>query len=382
MPEPFVLQCAYHAAGRCRSCTLLGTPYDRQLADKQARAEAALAGHPVEWAAPFASRPAAFRNKAKLVAGGTRARPTLGILDGRQHGVDLSGCGLYEAGLDEVVGSLTDVVGDLGLVPYAVPARSGELKHVLVTHSPDGELMLRFVLRSHGQVGRIRRQLPDLVATYPGARVVSVNIQPAHAAVLEGPEEIVLTGDQELTMRVNGVPLRLRPRSFFQTNTAVAAGLYRQARSWVDEVDPASLWDLYCGVGGFALHTALRPDGTAREVLGIESSADAVDSARATASALGLAVRFRAADATGSLAHGDGPEMVVVNPPRRGIGPDLARRIEASGAGHVLYSSCNVASLARDIAAMPGFVPVRARVFDMFPQTEHLEVLTLLRRLP
>lgn len=191
-------------------------------------------------------------------------------------------------------------------------------------------------------------------------------------------------------MQVNDILLRLRTRSFFQTNSAVAAGLYRQARAWVDEVDPASLWDLYCGVGGFALHSLRRPDGSAREVLGVEVSAEAIESARATAAELlhtatsgtagSGAARFVTGDATTLVREASPPELVVVNPPRRGIGTGLARWLETSGVPHVLYSSCQVDSLARDLAAMPSLRPVRARLFDMFPQTPHLEVLTLLRR--
>jgi len=71
---------------------------------------------------------------------------------------------------------------------------------------------------------------------------------------------------------------------------------------------------------------------------------------------------------------------VVVNPPRRGIGAPLAAMLEASAVRHVVYSSCNVDSLARDLAAMPSLQPVRARLFDMFPQTDHHEVLVLLER--
>lgn len=181
-------------------------------------------------------------------------------------------------------------------------------------------------------------------------------------------------------MQVNDVRLRLRPRSFFQTNTAVAAGLYRQARDWIHQIDPASLWDLYCGVGGFALHGLLRPDGTPREVLGVEVSAEAVESARAAAAELPGRPTFVAGDVTEHLQASTPPELVVVNPPRRGIGADLAGWLESSGVEHVLYSSCNVDSLAADLARMPSLVPVRARLFDMFPQTRHLEVLTLLRR--
>ena len=72
--------------------------------------------------------------------------------------------------------------------------------------------------------------------------------------------------------------------------------------------------------------------------------------------------------------------MVIVNPPRRGIGADLAQWLEASGIEHVLYSSCNATTLAKDLAAMPSLRPVRARLLDMFPQTSHYEVLVLLER--
>ena len=357
----------------------MGTPYAAQVESKVARCHEVLGRTPL-WAEPFTSSPEAFRNKAKLVIGGTRAEPTVGILDRAGAGVDLRHCGLYEPGLAEVVTQVPGLVSDLGLVPYDVGRRSGELKHVLVTHSPTGELMVRFVLRSPGQLGRIRRALPLLARRLAGLRVVSVNLQPAHAAVLEGPEEVVLSEQQELPMPVNDVRLRLRTRSFFQTNTAVAAGLYRQARAWIDEVDPASVWDLYCGVGGFALHTVTRPDGSARSVLGVEASAEAVASARAAAAELPGEPTFLAGDVREHLAREAAPDLVIVNPPRRGIGPDLAAWLERSDVEHVLYSSCNLTSLARDLTGMPSLTPVRSRLFDMFPQTEHLEVLTLLRR--
>ena len=73
-------------------------------------------------------------------------------------------------------------------------------------------------------------------------------------------------------------------------------------------------------------------------------------------------------------------DLVVVNPPRRGIGPDLAAWLDASPATDVLYSSCNVDSLARDLATMPSLQPVAGRVFDMFPQTPHTEVMVRLVR--
>jgi 23S rRNA (uracil747-C5)-methyltransferase len=135
------------------------------------------------------------------------------------------------------------------------------------------------------------------------------------------------------------------------------------------------VWDLYCGVGGFALHLA----ADRRRVTGVESSAEAVLSARASAGARRCV--FEVGDATAyALSSTESPELVVVNPPRRGIGADLADWLESSDVDHVLYSSCNPESLARDLARMPGLAPRRARLFDMFPHTEHVEVLVLLER--
>jgi 23S rRNA (uracil747-C5)-methyltransferase len=373
------VQCHHFDAARCRSCTFIEQPYAVQLAAKQERCrELLLPFGPVDWLDPVASREHGFRNKAKMAVGGTVDAPTLGILDPGGAGVDLRDCGLYPATLQAALPVVADFVTLARLVPYDVPARRGELKYVLVTESPDGELMIRFVLRSTEALSRIRKHLPWLLAALPRAVVVSANLLPEHKAVLEGEEEVVLTERSTLRMRVNDVDLHLRPQSFFQTNTEVAAALYRIGREWVDAAAPASVWDLYCGVGGFALHVA-RPG---REVVGIETSAEAVASAALSRDDLGLpGVRFAAGDATAfALGAAQAPDLVIVNPPRRGIGPALAGWLEASGVRDVVYSSCNAASLARDLESMPSLRPRRGRLLDMFPQTGHYEVVVALSR--
>lgn len=369
------MQCDYFDAGVCRSCTWMGQAYDDQLAAKQSRCAELLAPWPtLTWLPPVTSPESGFRNKAKMVVAGSPDAPTLGILDPAGLGVDLRGCGLHEPGLVAALPVLAELVVRAAIPPYDVPSRRGELKHLLVTLSPDGALMVRLVLRSTEAVPRIRKQLGWLAGRLPVA-VVSVNLQPAHKAVLEGEREEVLLGDT-LPMRTGDVVLHLRPQSFFQTNSVVGAALYRQAAAWVDELSPSSVWDLYCGVGGFALHL-LAPG---RSVVGVEVSEEAVASARVSAAGQS-GVSFVAADATAwAPAQPAAPDLVVVNPPRRGIGPDLAAWLETSGVPHVLYSSCNAVTLARDLVAMPSYRPVRARLLDMFPQTAHFEVVTVLAR--
>nr|WP_212756169.1 methyltransferase domain-containing protein [Flexivirga aerilata] len=365
----------------------MGRPYDAQVADLQASVAAQL--HDVvatdHWLTPFCGPESHFRNKAKLVVGGTRTSPTFGILDEAGRGVDLRECGLYEPGLHETIGRLTEFVAELGLTPYDVPRRSGELKHLLITHSPAGESMIRFVLRSPGQLPRLERALPELIDAVPGARVVTANLLPEHKVVLEGDTEIVLTEQQSLPMPVNDLTLHLRPASFFQTNTLVAGGLYRQAREWTRDISPGTVTDLFCGVGGFALHAAGTPADHPAEVLGIESSAEAVESARLSAAELTDRnplgnIDFRVGDAHRQIMSGGAAShLVIVNPPRRGIG-SLAPELERSAVPHVIYSSCNATSLAKDLAAMPSYRVRQARLFDMFPQTRHHEVLVRLER--
>ncbi len=384
-----VLDCAHFTAGECRSCTWLGREYDDQLAAKDHAVQSLLGASPVTtglvWDPPVASRPDGFRNKAKMVVAGTAEAPTLGILDPTGTGVDLRDCALHAPGIVAALPHLAAFVTRAGLPPYDVSsdlpvAQRGELKHLLVTESPDGELMVRFVARSTSTEARIRKHLPWLRERLPALRVATLNVQPDHRAVLEGEREVVLTDADTLPMRLNDVTLHLRPRSFFQTNTDVAAALYRQAQSWVASLAPARVIDLYCGVGGFALHLAA--DG--RDVTGIEISADAIASAERSRDEAGLpgTVRFEVGDATAPehAALLAGADLVVVNPPRRGLGADLSRRLEESGARHILYSSCNPETLARDLADLTSYQLVKGRLLDMFPQTPLSEVLVLLQR--
>src|SRR5699024_10407128 len=112
--------------------------------------------------------------------------------------------------------------------------------------------------------------LPRLLAAHPSLIAVSANIHPAHTTAVEGAQEIHLAGAATIPVRTGDVTLFARPQSFLQTNTAVAAQLYRQGAAWAREIlaQPGAegaprVWDLYCGLGGFALHVARAVPGAA-----------------------------------------------------------------------------------------------------------------------
>jgi|CXWL01.1.fsa_nt_gi 23S rRNA (uracil747-C5)-methyltransferase len=374
------MHCPYYEDARCRSCTELPLPYAQQFAARLLAVQEALAPFgPWQWLEPALSPETGFRNKAKMVVSGTLDAPQLGILDAGGHGIDLTGCPLYPPAMQAAFAPIAEFLARAKVVPYDLNTRRGEAKYVLITLAEaSGELMVRFVLRSQEALGRLQRELPQLQRELPTLRVATVNLLPEHKAVTEGEIEIPLTEQRALRMQINGLPLYLQPRSFFQTNTAIAASLYRQARDWAAVLAPASIWDLYCGVGGFALHCA----SVGTQVIGIEISAEAIASAERSRAELGFGhMHLRVGDASDptQLPH-EPPELLIVNPPRRGLGAKLSAWIDASPIQHLIYSSCNADSLARDLALMPSLRAREARLFDMFPHTRHAEVAVLLSR--
>ncbi|WP_105647407.1 23S rRNA (uracil(747)-C(5))-methyltransferase RlmC [Cronobacter dublinensis] len=374
------MHCALYDAGRCRSCQWIEQPLDTQLADKMTDLRALLAELPVgDWCAPVSGPEQAFRNKAKMVVSGSVEKPLLGMLHRDGTPVDLTECPLYPASFYAVFAALKPFIARAGLTPYNVARKRGELKYLLLTESTlDGGLMLRFVLRSTTKLEALRAALPALLAQLPQLRVVTANIQPVHMAIMEGDQEIWLTEQQALAENFNGVPLWIRPQSFFQTNPTVASGLYAAARDWVRALPVHHMWDLFCGVGGFGLHCAT-PEMT---LTGIEIAPEAIASASASAQQLGLRnVHFQALDST-DFATGQQavPDLVLVNPPRRGIGEALCDYLSRMAPQYIIYSSCNARTMAKDIKQLPGYRIARVQLFDMFPHTAHYEVLTLLVR--
>lgn len=380
------LSCHYYDAGLCRSCELLPISQDEQLRDKQVHAQSLIDAE--QWEIPWSSARESFRNKVKLVVTGTVDRPKLGILAPSRPGVptaagvDLRDCPLPTAGIRSAIPAIAQFITSCELQPYSPTSDTGVLKYVIVSESPAGELMVRFVVRRRGVRGVLFKKRDELYAALPNLRVLSMNVQPERKAIIEGDEEILISESQTLPMTLDigtlsqprPLNLHLRPQSFFQTNTEAAEHLYRTAAQWAGSV--RSVWDLYCGVGGFALALADR----ATDVVGVETSQQATVAA-AESAAHYPHVRFIAADATRwAREQSTVPELVVVNPPRRGIGTELATWLNESGVERVIYSSCNVTTLARDLDVLDNFRVERAQVVDMFAHTRHFETITLLTR--
>lgn len=381
------VHCPYFESRQCRSCQWLDRPYTQQLAQK----EAELAHFLQPFSAPpflpsLASAQSGFRNKAKMVALGTTTQTLLGILGPKAQPISLCACPLYPTDMQEVLQAVENWLSTLAIPPYDVKGRRGELKYCLLNRNEQGIFMLRFVLRSSAAISAIRDALPNFLASQPQIQTVSVNIQPLHAAIIEGPEEQILLGNPWLCQTLNDIPLYQRPKGFFQTNSTMAESLYATAAQWLKDLPIKEIWDLFCGSGGFGLH-CLTP---ARTLVGIEIEEEAIACAKRSAEELGVQsqVSFRALDSgnfTDNKANTDGaiavPDVIIANPPRRGLGQQLCNDLCTINPPYILYSSCNAQTLAKDLEHLPQYSLQKVQLFDMFPNTAHYEVLVLLARI-
>lgn len=387
--------CRHFEAKDCTSCQWLAMPYTTQISEKMAHCKQLILPfilqNKTEILPLVESAQTAFRNKAKMVVSGSVERPILGLLKDPmdpQSGVDLSDCLLYPTSFTELFPVLKDFIGRAGLVPYNIAKRKGELKYILLTQSEHNQaMMVRFVLRSEQKRPLIERELPKLLEKLPPNSVVSLNIQPHHAAILEGETEIFLTEQTTIEENFNGIPLFIRPQGFFQTNPRVASELYRTAQQWAKNLPVQKVWDLFCGVGGFGLHLAhqLQKQNPKVELIGIEISASAIASATKSSEKLGLQnVKFASLDSAQFALNekGEIPDLVVVNPPRRGVGKELAQFLNQLGSPYLIYSSCNAKTMAKDFDYLTHYTLRKVQLFDMFAHSSHYEVLTFLVKKP
>ena len=281
------------------------------------------------WLEPARSAEAHYRNKAKLVVGGAPWQADLRDPRRARSGRRPASVRPLRTRSCRDVRPAPPLRVHLGhrAVRRARPARGAEARHRHALPRRRAPRAVR-VARSADSVDLIRAALPQLLTccrrhgSSPSTSTRST--RPSSRATPRSssrPQSL-------LPMRVGDVTLLLGPRAFFQTNTRVAEALYAQAREWAEAHSPTTVWDLYCGVGGFALHLAAAD----RHVVGVETSAEAVEAARAARArlpeSLSATVEFVAADATLGGFAAPSPNLVVVNPPRRGHGPrarDLAR---------------------------------------------------------
>ena len=370
--------CGYYDQGICQSCRLIETDYSDQLKAKEAKLTQALN---IPLLPSVNSQTQGFRNKAKLTVTGSLDQPIIGLWgeDSLDLGREILNCPLHHPVINSILADLPDFIRATKLVPYQIKDKKGELKGVILYHSArSNETYLRFVLRSKESLDRIKKHLPLLQNKYPHLSCISANIQPVPHAILEGEEEIILSEKNYIEHELEGIKLKIGPKGFVQTNQTVAEKLYVAASSWMGELGIKRFAEVFSGQGAFSFFAAR----SVNEAIGFEIDSDAVKVANNTAMTLGLShLKFISKDAAeiGTELKNFSPDLVLVNPPRRGLG--LSLPLFKEGYPYLIYSSCSAETLIKDLKDLRDVYEIkRAQIFDMFPHTEHFETLVLLQR--
>lgn len=352
--------------GRCGGCSVQHMPHDEQLALKQRMLAEQLLRvanvEPEEWAAPLTGPELGYRRRARVAVRWDAKAKQLEVgfrAIASQDIVAIEQCPVLVQPLQPIMTALPGLLKGF--------ARPQALGHVELFSGTSIAVLLRH--------------------TAPLAEADLASLEAfcqAHDAQLwlhgEGEPQPAQAG-QSLGYRLEPWDLELawRPGDFIQVNAAVNDAMIAQALEWLAPTAEERVMDLFCGLGNFALPLARR----AKEVVAVEGVSTMVE--RAAANAIGNDlhnVRFHQADLSQPLTKADwaieGFSAVLLDPPRDGAF-EVVRQIGKSGAGRLLYVSCNPATLARDTVELvnQGYRLKRAGILDMFPQTAHVEAMAL-----
>lgn len=374
--------CPYY--GQCGGCQLRHMTYAEELELKRQRVQDALRRiGGVDLAVSVihgAENTLRYRNKVQFpVADGA-----VGYYQAGTHRVvDIDDC-LLQPELD---GACRAAVKGW-MERYAVPAydeRTGKglVRHLFLRTNTRRELLCCIVVNGKKlpREGELTEALRQAVPGLAGA-VLSVNTHRTN--VILGNEYRTLWGRDWLEEKLCGHTFRLSVPSFFQVNRAQTEVLYGRALDFAALTGTETVVELYCGIGTISLTMAEK----ARQVIGVEvvpqAVADAVENARRNG--LTDKTRFECGDASdlsaALAADGIRPDVVVVDPPRKGLAPEVVGVIAGMAPERVVYVSCDPATLARDVARFRplGYEAMQAEAVDLFPQTAHVETVVLMSR--
>ncbi len=373
---------------RCGGCSLRHVQYSHELVVKNGWVGDNLkriggVDIPLE---PIIASPSyeRYRNKAQYPVRLVDGKVQVGFFSRRSHAVvPVEDCLLQPAVFGEIAKALVRYMESCGVAPYDEETQRGIVRHLYIRlGEKTGQIMVCVVINAR-KLPREELLLAQLREVCPDLETLVVNINQENTNVILGKETIVLHGRGYIEDELAGIRVRISPASFYQVNRSAAELLYRAAREYAQPSKEDTVLDLYCGAGTIGLSMA----DVAGQVVGVEVVPQAVEDAKRNARLNGIQnARFfqgDAADAAARLAEeGLRPNIVLLDPPRKGVTEALIVEVVGMQPDKVVYISCNSATLARDVKifAQQGYMVKKARAADLFPRTAHVESVVLLVR--
>jgi 23S rRNA (uracil1939-C5)-methyltransferase len=382
-PERTEPECPYF--GKCGGCDFQHMTYTEELWAKRRRVQDALTrigGTELQVEEILGAKdPAHYRNKSQYPVGADGA---IGFYQGRTHRVvSIDRCLIQTEQSDLTARAVGEWMRRYKVAPYNETTGKGLLRHIYVRTNRTGETLCCLVVN-----GRQLPREPELVAyiraAAPKTVGVVLNTNTAKGNVILGDKYRTLWGRDHLMDTLCGLTFKLSVPSFYQVNRDQAERLYGKALEYAGLTGQETVLDLYCGTGTITLCLAKQ----AKRAIGVEIVPPAIRDAKENAARNGITnAEFfcgDAADIAAKLeAEGERPDVISVDPPRKGLAPEVIASIAAMGPKRVVYVSCDPATLGRDVKrfAELGYQPTRAAAVDLFPATKHCETVVLMSQI-
>ena len=382
-PSPHRVEpdCPYY--GKCGGCDFRHMDREEELYAKKTRVQDALrriGGSDVQVEEILAGERLHYRNKSQFPIA---ADGTVGFYKARSHQViPVENCLLQKVDANNVQLKFDRYIRLYNVSCYDERTQQGLLRHLYVRTNGAGESLVcifangRELPHEAELVALLREASPRIVGV-----VLGVNTQPTGAIL--GKEYRTLWGTDVLTDELCGLTFRLSVPSFYQVNREMAEVLYAKAVEFAALTGTETVLDLYCGAGTITQVMARH----AGRVIGAEIVPKAIEDAKANAERNGVEnVEFFCGDASAVAADfaakGLRPDVICVDPPRKGLAPEVVRAAAQMAPRRIVYVSCDPATLARDVKlfAAEGYGAVRAAAVDMFPGTANVESVVALER--
>ncbi len=329
--------------------------------------------------------PLHYRNKAQVPVRRVNGQLETGFFRKNSHDLmPIEDFYIQDSVIDQVVLAVRDLLRRFDLKPYDEKEQSGLIRNIVVRRGHySGEIMV-ILVTTRPKIFRVNQLIEQLVVRFPNIKSIMQNINDRPSNAIFGKEFHVLYGQDYITDRMLDNDFQIAAPAFYQVNTEMAEKLYQTAIDFAELSTEDIVVDAYSGIGTIGLSVAKH----IKEVYGVEVIPQAVENSKKNAELNSISNAHYVCDSAENaikkwLNQGIKPSVIMVDPPRKGLTESFIKSSVSMNPKKIIYISCNVATMARDIKLYQelGYKLTKVQPVDLFPMTHHVETVALLSKL-
>lgn len=369
----------------CGGCKYLNSKYPKQLENKDEYLRKIFKGVVSKDTKIYniigMKSPYNYRNKGKYVLGLKNGKYVMGLYEeGTHHIVSTTTCKLHDKVINEVAGYVFELIKKYKIIPYDEDKKRGVIRHLIIRYGVNTNEIMVILVTANVKISRRESLVKDLVAKFPNIKTIVQNINEKENSAVLGDFNYKLYGNGYIVDKLDEFKFKISPLSFYQVNPVQTEVLYSKAIEFAGLTGKETIYDLYSGIGTISLFASKH----AKEVIGIEIVKDAVHDAVQNAKLNKINnVKFLSGKVEKILPdmvrRESNADVIFVDPPRSGLDKKTIETLLEVEAKKIVYISCNPESLVENLRELKKkYDVVKIQPVDMFPQTCHCEVVSLL----